>query len=62
MRVAVISTSLLITSIAYLVQTVRDPTTLRVSAKVVAVSAVVKAKDGTALTNLTKDDSTLKQD
>ncbi len=37
-------------------------TTLRVSARVVSVSAVVKAKDGSALTDLTKDDFTLKQD
>jgi Ca-activated chloride channel family protein len=63
MRVAVTTTALLMTSIACLAQTVPEaPTTLRVSAKVVAVSAVVKAKDGTALTSLTKDDFTLKQD
>jgi VWFA-related protein len=37
-------------------------TTLRVTSRVVAISAVVRAKDGTALTNLTKDDFTLKQD
>ena len=63
MRVAVTTTALLMTSIACHAQTVPEaPTTLRVSAKVVAVSAVVKAKDGTALTSLTKDDFTLKQD
>ena len=63
MRVAVTTTALLMTSVACLAQTVPEaPTTLRVSTKVVAVSAVVKAKDGTALTSLTKDDFTLKQD
>ncbi len=37
-------------------------TTLRVTSRVVAISAVAKSKDGTALTSLTKDDFTLKQD
>lgn len=62
MRVAVTTTALLLTSMACLAQTVPEAPTLHVSAKVVAVSAVVKAKDGTALTDLTKEEFTLKQD
>jgi len=37
-------------------------TTLRVTSRVVAVSAVVRAKDGSPVTTLTKDDFVLKQD
>lgn len=36
--------------------------TLKVVTRLVAISAVVKSKDGEAATNLTKDDFTLKQD
>src|SRR5271163_4800232 len=43
-------------------QTQGPVTTLKVVTRIVAISAVVKSKDGEAKTGLTKDDFVLKQD